>query len=145
MAWQQQVQQQVQQQQQQQQQQVQQQVQQQQIQQQQQVQQHQVQQQQHRQQHHVQVKTELPLVTGATRWVSIEFDTPPGLDSQCGVVDPSRGIVDPSRGIVAPHTPQGPPVGPPFLCCWVREDSLFPLFSIPLKGARVVNNITELG
>ncbi|CDJ68126.1 CAM kinase, SNF1 family, putative [Eimeria necatrix] len=109
--------------------------------------------------HQLKGKTELPLVTGATRLVSIEVDPPPGVDlhsrsnrtrdinTKYGL-DSRRGIgyqrgVDPKSGAHA-RGPEDPP-GPPYLCCWVNGESNTPLFVIPLKGSRVVNNITELG
>ncbi|KAL8449855.1 hypothetical protein Emed_002818 [Eimeria media] len=68
----------------------------------------------------------LPLATGATRLVSFELEAPEG------------AIPDTLPG-------GGPQGGPPYLCCWKDEDATEPKFYIPLKGCRMVNNITELG
>ncbi|KAL8455827.1 hypothetical protein Emag_000401 [Eimeria magna] len=64
--------------------------------------------------------------TGATRLVSFELEAPEG-----AALDALPG-----------GAPQG---GPPYLCCWKDEDATEPKFYIPLKGCRMVNNITELG
>ncbi|OEH78355.1 CAM snf1 domain-containing protein [Cyclospora cayetanensis] len=69
------------------------------------------------------VRVALPLATGAARLVSVELRAPRG---------------------PPPEGPEGP-ISPPYLCCWEEVDSVLPKFYIPLKGCRVVNNITELG
>ncbi|KAL8271985.1 hypothetical protein Esti_004109 [Eimeria stiedai] len=68
----------------------------------------------------------LPLATGATRFVSFEVEAP------------ARAALDALPG----GAPQGEP---PYLCCWKDEAATEPKFYIPLKGCRMVNNITELG
>lgn len=74
---------------------------------------------------HVGQKVLLPLATGATRFVSFELEVPKGA--------PEGATGSPSSG------------GPPYLCCWTDEEATEPKFYIPLRGCRIVNNITELG
>ncbi|KAL8439819.1 hypothetical protein Efla_004345 [Eimeria flavescens] len=74
---------------------------------------------------HVGRRVVLPLATGATRLVSFELEAPEA---------------------ALEEVPGGPlPGGPPYLCCWQDEEATEPKFYIPLKGCRIVNNITELG
>ncbi|KAL8436672.1 hypothetical protein ACSSS7_001497 [Eimeria intestinalis] len=75
---------------------------------------------------HVGQRVVLPLATGATRLVSFELEAPVGAPPNLLPEGASQG-------------------GPPYLCCWKDEAATEPKFYIPLKGCRMVNNITELG